>query len=80
MRVAFKKMMKSGELRECPACRHLTFKETGICNVIQCVKCAIWWNWRTREQGEDSKRLKLHARQSGTLWEPGSNRLLNEFI
>ena len=64
-------MIESGELRKCPACQHLTLKEKGICNVIQCTKCGIWWNWRTKEKGHSSKDLKNRARMKGTLWEPG---------
>jgi hypothetical protein len=71
MRVAFKEMIQSGELRACPACRHWTFKEKGICNVIECAKCGVWWNWRTKEQGRNGKKMKFKARLSGTLWEPG---------
>ncbi|UJR20536.1 hypothetical protein I4U23_023663 [Adineta vaga] len=69
--IAFKTMIEKGELRECPTCRHLTLKEKGLCNVIECVKCGIWWNWRTREQGHSGKDLKNKARSNGTLWEPG---------
>jgi hypothetical protein len=52
-------------------------KEKGLCNVIECVKCGIWWNWRTREQGHDGKDLKQKARMNGTLWEAG--RSLKDF-
>jgi len=75
--LAFKQMIQSGQLRECPTCRHLTLKEKGLCNVIECVKCGIWWNWRTREQGHDGKDLKQKARMNGTLWEAG--RSLKDF-
>ena len=34
-------MIKSGKLRECPTCRHLTLKEKGLCNVIECAKCGV---------------------------------------
>jgi hypothetical protein len=71
--IAFKQMIQSGELRECPTCRLLTLKEKGLCNVIECAKCGIWWNWRTKEQGHDGKHLKQRARMNGTLWEPGIN-------
>eukprot|EP00455_Lapot_gusevi_P005105 TRINITY_DN12149_c0_g1_i5.p1 TRINITY_DN12149_c0_g1~~TRINITY_DN12149_c0_g1_i5.p1 ORF type:complete len:435 (-),score=127.23 TRINITY_DN12149_c0_g1_i5:77-1315(-) len=67
----FKKMIREGKLRPCPKCQHMTMKEYGICNVIECGKCGIWWNWRTRETGRDSRALKDRARMSGSLWEPG---------
>ncbi|CAF4205421.1 unnamed protein product [Rotaria sp. Silwood2] len=76
--LAFKKMIKSGELRECPTCRHLTLKEKGVCNVIECAKCGIWWNWRTKEQGHNGRDLKQRARMNGTLWEPGELRYQQE--
>ncbi|CAF3082120.1 unnamed protein product [Rotaria socialis] len=74
----FKKMIKSGELRECPTCRHLTLKEKGVCNVIQCAKCGVWWNWKTKEQGHSESDLKQRARMNGTLWEPGELRYQQE--
>jgi len=46
-------------------------KDFGMCNIIECSKCGIWWNWRTRESGKTSKALKDKARSMGTLWEPG---------
>jgi hypothetical protein len=67
----FKKMIAEGKLRPCPSCALLTLKEYGICNVIQCAKCGVWWNWRTRETGRDSHELKERARMAGALWEPG---------
>ncbi|CAF3388288.1 unnamed protein product [Rotaria socialis] len=69
--ITFKQMIQSGHIRECPTCRLLTLKEKGLCNVIECAKCGIWWNWRTREQGHNGKDLKQRARTNGTLWEPG---------
>ncbi|CAF3439057.1 unnamed protein product [Rotaria sp. Silwood1] len=75
---AFKKMIQSGELRECPTCRHLTLKEKGVCNVIECAKCGIWWNWRTKEQGHNGRDLKQRARMNGTLWEAGELRYQQE--
>jgi hypothetical protein len=74
----FKKMIQSGQLRECPSCRHLTMKEKGLCNVIECAKCGIWWNWKTKEQGHNGKDLKQRARMNGSLWEPG--KFLQNFI
>ena len=43
----------------------------GICNVIECAKCGVWWNWRTRETGKSGTDLKQRARAQGTLWEQG---------
>lgn len=65
------KMLAEGTMRKCPKCDLITMKEFGVCNVIQCEKCSIWWNWRTRETGRNSRELKQKARMSGTLWEPG---------
>ncbi|MES1909394.1 MAG: hypothetical protein MHM6MM_002140 [Cercozoa sp. M6MM] len=67
-------MLDKGELRTCPSCELPTFKEYGICNVIQCGRCSIWWNWRTRETGSSSRELKNRARMTGSLWEPGDIR------
>jgi len=67
----FKEMINNGTIRPCPKCKHLTMKEFGVCNVIQCVKCSIWWNWNSRETGKDSMTLKNKARMSGTLWGAG---------
>ena len=68
---SFKKMIASGTLRACPTCSHYTLKEKGICNVIECAKCGVWWNWRTRETGKSGTELKQRARAMGTLWEQG---------
>lgn len=38
----FKKMIAAGVLRPCPKCKHLTMKEKGVCNVLQCLKCSVW--------------------------------------
>jgi hypothetical protein len=65
------KMLAEGVMRKCPSCKLVTMKEFGVCNVIQCEKCSIWWNWRSRETGRNSRELKQKARMSGTLWEPG---------
>mmetsp|Transcript_27139 Transcript_27139/g.32045 ORF Transcript_27139/g.32045 Transcript_27139/m.32045 type:complete len:399 (+) Transcript_27139:435-1631(+) len=66
-----KKMKAEGIIRSCPACRHPTMKEKGVCNVISCEVCGIWWNWRTGDTGKSSHDLKQKARARGTLWEPG---------
>jgi len=64
-------MLSTGVLRPCPKCRSPNFKDHGICNVIQCASCQIWWNWKTRETGNSQRELKQRARMGGTLWEPG---------
>ena len=64
-------MMREGKLRDCPKCKMLTLKEYGICNVIHCHGCSVWWNWRTRETGRSSQELKDRARRTGSLWEAG---------
>ena len=65
------KMIKDGKIRHCPKCRLPTMKEYGICNVINCEQCGVWWNWRTNDTGRSSREVKEKARQRGTLWEPG---------
>ncbi|ETO05798.1 hypothetical protein RFI_31597 [Reticulomyxa filosa] len=67
----FQELLKSGVLRLCPKCQFPTMKDKGLCNVMQCGQCGIWWNWRTYEFGNSSRDLKNKARSYGTLWEPG---------
>jgi len=67
----FKEMLKSGKIRKCPKCDFAHMKDKGLCNVLQCGKCKIWWNWRTREMHNTQKGLKAIARANRTLWEPG---------
>lgn len=64
-------MLEEGKIRLCPKCQFAHMKDYGICNVLQCGKCKIWWNWRTREYANTNKELKSKARRKGTLWEPG---------
>ena len=65
-------MVADGTMRPCPKCRFLTLKEFGVCNVIQCQQCAIWWNWSSpHETGRSAKELKARARRSGSLWGAG---------
>ena len=64
-------MVAEGKMRECPKCRFLTLKEFGVCNVIQCQRCSVWWNWETRATGRSNKELKDRARRDGTLWGSG---------
>lgn len=47
-------------------------KEFGMCNIMDCGKCGVFWNWRTGESATDSSTLKQMARNNGTLWEPGN--------
>ena len=67
----FRSMLASGFLRSCPGCSHVTLKEFGVCNVIECVNCCIVWNWQTRATGQSIRELKEAARMDGTLWGPG---------
>jgi hypothetical protein len=67
----FKEMIKAGTMRECPVCKQLTTRERGICNIINCVKCQIFWNWRDKSTGKDEATLKAQARAKGSLWEDG---------
>merc|ERR1711933_44553 len=67
----FKEMMKSGTIRLCPKCNHPHMKDKGLCNVLQCGACKIWWNWRSRDTADTQKALKQRARANHTLWEPG---------
>merc|ERR1719445_934148 len=67
----FKEMLKSGKIRKCPKCEMAHMEDKGLCNVLQCGKCKIWWNWRSREMHNTQKGLKQIARQNRTLWEPG---------
>ncbi len=66
-----KQMIASGALRPCPKCGRHSMKDRGVCNVIQCMKCSCYWNWRTRETGRSYHELKVKGRKDGTLWESG---------
>jgi hypothetical protein len=67
----FSEMMKNGKIRMCPKCEYPHMKDFGLCNVLQCGKCKIWWNWNTRDMAPTQKGLKEDARRNKTLWEPG---------
>jgi len=67
----FNEMLKEGKIRLCPACKYPHMKDYGMCNVLQCGNCNMWWNWKTLEFAKTSKDLKEKARQNHTLWEPG---------
>lgn len=69
---SIKELIKSGDIRKCPKCSELTMKDKGLCNVLNCGKCDIWWNWRTRQTGNSQREMKQAARHNGTLWEPGA--------
>ena len=64
----FNELIKNGALRLCPKCSLPTMKDKGMCNVMHCGKCGIYWNWKTRETGTSSSQLKNRARMNGTLW------------
>merc|ERR1719300_348324 len=68
---SIKELLKSGAMRKCPKCGELTMKDKGLCNIINCGKCSVWWNWQTRETGNSQREMKNRARDRGTLWEPG---------
>lgn len=64
-------LIADGTMRLCPVCEYPAMKEYGICNVLQCFSCQVWWNWRTRVTGATQDELKAQARDTCTLWEPG---------
>jgi len=68
---SIKEMLKSGAIRKCPKCSELTMKDKGLCNIINCGKCNVWWNWKTYETGNSQREMKQRARMNGSLWEPG---------
>merc|ERR1712032_101647 len=55
----FNELIKSGVLRLCPKCSLPTMKDKGMCNVMHCGKCGIYWNWKTYEPGELAYQQKL---------------------
>jgi hypothetical protein len=67
----FKEMLKQGKIRFCPKCKYPHMKDYGLCNVMQCGKCKMWWNWKTYEMAPTERELKNKARVEKTLWEPG---------
>jgi len=64
-------LIANGTMRDCPRCHHYTIKEYGLCNVIECPSCSIFWNWRTKDTANSSTELKQKARLTTSLWEPG---------
>jgi len=66
-----RKLVEDGVLRPCPSCKAYNMKDYGICNVIQCHTCQIWWNWTTRQMGKSQNELKNKARMDGSLWGAG---------
>jgi len=79
----FKNMIEAGILRPCPKCStHQmrvglssgdsdVFQDKGMCNVMHCASCGIFWNWRDRSTGSTYAEMKERARMMGTMWEPG---------
>jgi len=67
----FYEMVKAGTIRLCPMCDHPHMKDKGMCNIMQCPKCSIWWNWDTKETAKRQGDLKAKARRTGTLWGKG---------
>jgi transcription elongation factor Elf1 len=66
-----KALVDSGVLRPCPRCGMLSGKDYGMCNVMHCGGCGVYWNWRSRDIGESYNQMKNRARTDGTMWEPG---------
>jgi CRISPR/Cas system CSM-associated protein Csm2 small subunit len=64
-------MIKSGKVRQCPKCPEYVMKDYGMCNAINCQRCGVWWNWRSKETAPDYETIKQMARNAGSLWEPG---------
>eukprot|EP00479_Gromia_sphaerica_P009064 TRINITY_DN36_c0_g1_i3.p1 TRINITY_DN36_c0_g1~~TRINITY_DN36_c0_g1_i3.p1 ORF type:complete len:196 (-),score=28.37 TRINITY_DN36_c0_g1_i3:95-682(-) len=67
----FKALLRSGHLRLCPSCSHPAMKDYGMCNVMECGKCGIFWNWRTGDTGSTYNKVKENGRRNGSLWEGG---------
>jgi len=67
----FQDLLKQGTVKLCPKCQLPTMRDKGMCNIMHCGKCGIYWNWRTLETGHNSGQLKNRARLNHTLWEPG---------
>jgi len=67
----FYEMVKAGTIRLCPMCDHPHMKDKGMCNVMQCPKCSIWWNWDTRHTGRRAAEVKAQARATRSLWGKG---------
>eukprot|EP01084_Bolivina_argentea_P267696 454493_1 len=67
----FKELILNGIMKECPQCNYPTMKDYGMCNVMHCGKCNVYWNWRTKDIGSSSNEVKQKARNNGTLWEAG---------
>ena len=65
------KMLDDGSMRKAPCCGQLHVKQHGVCNIIQCQACNMFFNWSSNDVGKDSKVLKQKARQANTLWQPG---------
>jgi len=67
----FAALIESGFMRDCPKCHHYTTKDFGMCNVMQCAACQIWWNWESKDYGDTMAAVKNRARANGSLWQPG---------
>eukprot|EP01084_Bolivina_argentea_P267695 454492_1 len=67
----FDELIAQGIMKECPQCNYPTMKDYGMCNVMHCGKCNVYWNWRTKDIGSSSNEVKQKARNNGTLWESG---------
>jgi len=65
------KLYRTGAMRDCPVCKFPHMRDKGMCNIMQCGQCQIWWNWKSYDCGDSMAVLKLKARNDKTLWEPG---------
>lgn len=65
------KLIAEGKMRDCPKCGYYQMKDYGMCNVMGCGKCGIFWNWRSKETARTYNDLKEMSRMYGTMWEPG---------
>lgn len=68
---AMAEMIAAGTLRSCPVCNAWQMKDFGMCNIMQCHACQIWWNWSSRDFGKNQAEMKDRARARGTMWEEG---------
>jgi hypothetical protein len=69
--VGLDEMIKKGVMKPCPRCKQLAMKDYGMCNVMHCHECGIYWNWKSLEVGNSYDQVKQRARMNGTMWEPG---------
>eukprot|EP00479_Gromia_sphaerica_P008383 TRINITY_DN3156_c0_g1_i1.p1 TRINITY_DN3156_c0_g1~~TRINITY_DN3156_c0_g1_i1.p1 ORF type:complete len:255 (-),score=36.38 TRINITY_DN3156_c0_g1_i1:209-973(-) len=79
----FQKMVKEGVIRLCPTCKHPAMKDYGMCNIMECGKCGVWWNWKTYATGKSYSSLKneLECMEAfGSLVNFNINSICNSLI